>query len=109
MKSETTTGPVPAQHLMSTSVNGFFHQDVNADGVRTRPLLCVQAGQDCEAAMNQASMLLGSADEIMTLLTEEGIETNTIYGLRFLIETSKALMESSITAVLAAKKQGAAR
>lgn len=109
MRPEITTGSLPAQHQMSTTESDFFYQNVNTDGMRTQPLLSVQAGQDCEAAINQASMLLGSAEEIMTLLTDEGIETNTIYGLRFLIEASKALMDASITAVMTAKNKGATR
>lgn len=109
MHSKNTTAPPLAQHQMLTSASDFFHQNISADGIRTRPLFSVQAGQDCEEAINQASMLLGSVDEIMTLLTDEGIETNAIYGLRFLVESSKALMDASVVAVMTAKSQGGAQ
>lgn len=108
-RPENTTGSLPAQHPMRTASVYFYHQDIDADGVNSQPLLAVQPGQDCEKAINQASMLLGSVSEIMTLLTDDGMETNTIFGLRFLVESSMALMESTVTAVMEAKSQAGAQ
>lgn len=106
MHPKNSTTPLAAQEALLTEYSDFYHQDVSADGVRSRPLLAVQAGQDCEEALNSASMLLGAVDEIMTALTDEGIETNAIYGLRFLIESGKALVDASVVAVMAAKCAG---
>ena len=103
MHPKNTTGHNWMQHKMLTTLTDYYHQDISADGVHSEPLLAVQSGQDCEKAINQAAMLLGSANEIMTLLTNQGMETNTIFGLRFLIESSMALMESTMSAVMEAK------
>lgn len=95
-----------AQEALLTGHSDFYFQEISAEGVRSRPLLVVQAGEDVETALNSASMLLGAVDEIMTSLTDDGIQTDTIYGLRFLIESSKALMDSTTVAVMRAKIQG---
>lgn len=92
-----------------TSRSDFYFKNIEASGIRTQPLLSVQAGQDCEEALNTASMLLGSVDEIMTAFTDEGLETNSIFGLRFLVEASKALIDSSMVAVMTAKREGGAQ
>lgn len=109
MQMKNSNKPPVSQEVLLTGHSDFYHQDVSPDGVRSRPLLAVQAGQDCEEALNSASMLLGAVDEIMTVLTDEGIETNTIYGLRFLIESGKALVDASVVAVMAAKCAGGAQ
>ncbi len=109
MHPKNTTGRDRTQHQMLTTHSEFYHQSVSADGIHSRPLFAVQAGQDCEEALNSASMLLGAVDEIMTALTDEGMETNAIYGLRFLIESSKALVDSTTNAVMYAKSQGGAQ
>lgn len=109
MQTKNSKKPSVAQEVLLTTFSDFYHQDVSADGIHSRPLLAVQPGQDCEEALNSASMLLGSVEEIMTALTDEGLETNAIYGLRFLIESSRALMDSTISSVMAAKRQGGAR
>ncbi|MBX7274591.1 DUF3077 domain-containing protein [Pseudomonas sp. ERGC3:05] len=95
-----------AQEALLTACSNFHHLNVSADGVCSRPLLAVQAGEDIEEALNSASMLLGAVGEIMTRLTDGGIETSAIFGLRFLIESSKALLDSTTNAVLKAKSQG---
>ncbi|WP_411390718.1 DUF3077 domain-containing protein [Pseudomonas sp. MPB23] len=106
-KNSTTQSVV--QEALLTTHSDFYHQDVSAEGNHSRPMLAVQPGQDCEDALNSASMLLGSVEEIMTALIDEGLETNAIYGLRFLIESSRALMDSTIGSVIAAKRQGGAQ
>lgn len=106
MHPKNSNKPPVVQEALLTAYSDFYHLSVSADGLRSRPLLVVQAGEDIEEALNSASMLLGAVDEIMTRLTDGGIETNAVFGLRFLIESSKALMDSTTTAVLAAKSQG---
>ncbi|MBL0793684.1 DUF3077 domain-containing protein [Pseudomonas sp. B7] len=106
---KNSTGHNRMQQQMLTTHSNFYHQSVSADGIHSRPLLAVQAGQDCEEALNSASMLLGAVDEIMTALTDEGMETNAIFGLRFLIESSKALVDSTTNAVMHGKSQGGAQ
>lgn len=105
---ENNTGSSLVQHQMLTTEVDFYHQDFSADGSKSESLFAVQAGCDGEKAINQASMLVGSVNEIMTLLTDDGMETNTIFGLRFLLESSMALMESTVMAVTEAKSQGGA-
>ncbi|ONH52784.1 hypothetical protein BLL36_18080 [Pseudomonas cedrina subsp. cedrina] len=105
-RPKNSNKPTLAQESLLTGHSDFYYQNVSADGVRSHPLLAVRGGEDIETALNSASMLLGAVDEIMTSLTDDGIETNTIYGLRFLIESSKALMDSTTGAVMRAKIQG---
>lgn len=95
-----------AQEALLTQHSDFYFQEVSTEGVSSRPLLFVRAGEDIETALNSASMLLGAVGQIMTSLTDDGIQTDTIYGLRFLIESSKALMDSTTVAVMRAKIQG---
>lgn len=109
MHPENSNKKPTAQEALLTQHSDFYFQEFSAEGVGSRPLLFVQAGEDIETALNSSSMLLGAVEEIMRCLTDDGIETNTIYGLRFLIESSKALMDSTTLAVMRAKSQGGAQ
>lgn len=72
-------------------------------------LLEVRCGKPAKEALNLSSMLMGSALEIMTSLTDEGMTTCQIYGVRFLIETSAALVDASVGPVEFGNRRGGAQ
>ncbi|ANF84614.1 hypothetical protein A7J50_1175 [Pseudomonas antarctica] len=72
-------------------------------------LLEVRCGKPAKEALNLSSMLMGSALEIMASLTDEGMTTNHIYGVRFLIEASAALVDASVGPVEYGNRQGGAQ
>lgn len=72
-------------------------------------LLEVRSGMPAKEALNLSSMLMGSALEIMTSLTDEGMTTNHIFGVRFLIEASAALVDASVGPVEFGNRQGGAQ
>ncbi|WP_152690454.1 hypothetical protein [Pseudomonas fluorescens] len=59
-------------------------------------------------ALFLASTLAGSALEIMTRLTDGGMGTNEVFGVRFLIESSVALIDASAHGVEFGNRQGGA-
>ena len=71
-------------------------------------LLEVRRGAPAKDALNTSSMLMGSALDIMTSLIDEGMTTNQIYGVRFLIEASAALVDASVGPVEFGNRQGGA-
>lgn len=54
-------------------------------------------------------MLLGSTLEILTRLTESGMSTNEIFGIRFLVESSAALVDACSRGVEFGNRQGGAQ
>ncbi len=71
-----------------------------------RPYLKYVAWLRGRMHFNLSSMLMGSALEIMTSLTDEGMTTNQIYGVRFLIEASAALVDATTGPVEFGNRQG---
>lgn len=71
-------------------------------------LIQVCAGKPVTDALFLASTLAGSALEIMARLTDGGMGTNEVFGVRFLIESSVALIDASAYGVEFGNRQGGA-
>lgn len=95
-----------AQEALLTDAMPIFLLDV---GSPESGLLQVCPGKPAAEAMNLASMLLGSTLEILTRLTESGMSTSEIFGIRFLVEASAALVDASTRSVELGKRQGGAQ
>lgn len=98
--------PRVAQELLLTEATAFHelsHRSYESSLLEVRP------GMPAKEALNLSSMLMGSALEIMTSLTDEGMTTCQIFGVRFLIETSAALVDASVGPVEYGNRQGGAQ
>lgn len=71
-------------------------------------LIQVCASKPVSDALSLASTLMGSALEIMARLTDGGMGTNEVFGVRFLIESSVALVDASTQSVEFGSSQGGA-
>lgn len=103
MQTENSNKQPIAQEALLTDATAFHelsHRDYESS------LLEVRRGMPAKEALNLSSMLMGSAMEIMTSLTDEGMTTNHIYGVRFLIEASAALVDASVGPVEYGNRQG---
>lgn len=103
---KNTTGSPVAQEVLLTDATAFHeisHRDYESS------LLEVRRGKPAKEALNLSSMLMGAALEIMASLTDEGMTTCQIYGVRFLIETSAALVDASVGPVEFGNRQGGAQ
>lgn len=58
-------------------------------------LLQVQPGTPVIDALNTSSCLLGSAERLLDHLIDSELGAYEIYAIRFLVETSKALLDSA--------------
>lgn len=83
-----------------TPFHEFSHRDCESS------LFEVRRGMPAKEALNHSSMLMGSALEIMEHLTDDGMTTNQVYGIRFLLEASAALVNSSVGPVECGNRQG---
>ena len=92
-----------AQDLLLTDATAFYEVSV---GEYESSLLEVRRGGAAKDALNISSMLMGSALEIMNSLIDEGMTTNQIYGVRFLIEASAALVDATTGPVEFGNRQG---
>ena len=95
--------PAVAQEPLLTDAMAFHELSC---GDYESSLLEVRRGAPGKDALNLSSMLMGSALEIMTSLTDEGMTTNQIYGVRFLIEASAALVDATTGPVEFGNRQG---
>ncbi|WP_039967728.1 hypothetical protein [Pseudomonas chlororaphis] len=105
MRTKSSTTPSAAQEALLTEATPF-HQ-LNA-GYTDSSLLQVLPGQGAKEALELSSMLASSALEIMVRLTDGGMTANEIYGIRFLVQASAALVDASVRAVEFGNRQGGA-
>lgn len=106
MQAKNSNKPSVAQELLLTDTMGFHELSC---GDYESSLLEVRRGAPAKDALNLSSMLMGSALEIMSSLTDEGMTTNHIYGVRFLIEASAALVDATTGPVEFGNRQGGAQ
>jgi hypothetical protein len=106
MQTKNSNKPSVTQEAPLTDAMPIFLLDV---GNPESGLIQVCAGKPASEAMDAASMLLGSALEILTRLTESGMSTNEIFGVRFLVESSAALIDASAQSVEFGNRQGGAQ
>lgn len=106
MQAKNSNKPAVAQEALLTDAMAFHelsHRSYESS------LLEVRHGMPAKEALQLSSMLMGSALEIMQSLTDEGMNTNHIYGVRFLIEASAALVDASVGPVEYGNRQGGAQ
>lgn len=84
-----------------------FHQLSGGDDESS--LLQVQPGHEAKEALNLASVLACSAVVIMERLTDGGMNADEVYGIRFLVQSSAALVDASVRAVEFGNRQGGAQ
>ncbi|NNA76730.1 hypothetical protein HBO13_29285 [Pseudomonas lactis] len=89
-KNSTTPTAVQPQSLTEAMPIHLLDADSPKSG-----LLQVCGGKPTSEALFLASTLMGSALEIMNRLTDGGMGTNETFGVRFLIESSAALVDAS--------------
>lgn len=106
MQAKNSNKPPVAQEALLTDAFPFYQL---SDGDDESSLLQVRPGLEAKDALNTASMLACSAVDIMTRLTELGMTTNEVYGIRFLVEASAALIDASLHAVEFGNRQGGAQ
>lgn len=106
MQTKNSNKQPVAQEALLTDAMPIFLLDV---GNPESGLIQVCAGKPAAEAMDAASMLLGSALEILTRLTESGMSTNEIFGVRFLVGSSAALIDASAQSVEFGNRQGGAQ
>ena len=106
MQAKNSNKPAVAQEALLTDAMPVFELDA---GSQESSLLQVCPGKPAAEAMNLASMLLCSTLEILTSLTESGMSTSEIFGIRFLVESSAALVDVSTRSVELGNSQGGAQ
>ncbi|AKS06958.1 hypothetical protein [Pseudomonas trivialis] len=100
---KNTNNPPPAQAVLLTDAFSF-HQMSAGDAESS--LLQVRQGKEVRDALELSSMLAHSAVVIMERLSETGMKADEIYGVRFLVQASVALIDSSVHAVEFGNRQG---
>lgn len=106
MQAKNSNKQSVAQEPLLTDAMAFHEL---SSGDYESSLFEVRRGMQVKEALNLSSMLMGSALEIMTHLTDDGMATNQIYGVRFLIEASAALVDASVGPVEFGNRQGGAQ
>lgn len=106
MQTKSSNNPLAAQEALLTDAFPF-HQ--LSDGVAESSLFQVNPGLEAKEALNLSSMLACSAVVIMGRLTDGGMNADEIYGIRFLVQSSAALIDASVHAVEFGKRQGGAQ
>lgn len=97
--------PAVAQEPLLTDASLFYRTLVDH---RESSLLLVRPAKEAKDALNLSSMLQTAAVEILGRLTEEGMSAAEIFGVRFLLEASVALVEASSHSVEFGNRQGGA-
>lgn len=103
MQVKNSNKPSEAQEVPLTSAMPIYLLDV---GSPESGLLQVCADRTASEALCLASMLMTSTREILERLTEGGMGTNEIFGIRFLVESSAALVDASAQSIEFGNRQG---
>ncbi|WP_443696675.1 DUF3077 domain-containing protein [Pseudomonas sp.] len=106
MQAKNSNKPPVVQEALLTDATPFHEL---SHGDYESSLFEVRRGMPAKEALNLSSMLMGSDLEIMTHLTDDGMTTNEVYGVRFLIEASAALVDASVGPVEYGNRQGGAQ
>lgn len=106
MHPENSTTHTIAQEARLTEAMPFFHTAVGDSDSR---LIEVCTGKPVSEALNLSSLLLHSVAALMERLTEGGMSENEIYAIRFLVDSSAALIDASVHSVEFGNRQGGAQ
>ncbi|UZE12760.1 DUF3077 domain-containing protein [Pseudomonas sp. B21-053] len=103
MHPKNSTTPPKAQEILLTSKAPFHTFD---SFEKSLGLLEVRAGMPVNEALSSSSNLLMAATSILDRLLEGGMDANEIYGIRFLIDSAKAFVDSGTLSVEFGNRQG---
>lgn len=103
MHPKNSTEPRKAQEILLTS-RSSFHAFDSLD--KTLGLLEVRPGMPVSEALSSSSNLLVAATSILDRLLEGGLDANEVYGIRFLVESAKAFVDSGVLSVEFGNRQG---
>jgi hypothetical protein len=96
MTSTKNAAPSQARPPLLTDAIPFFQLCI---GDPESGLLQVCSGKPAHEALDCASLLMHASIDLMVRLTDHGMSTNEIYGIRFLLESSAALVDASARSV----------
>lgn len=103
---KNSTTPPLAQEALLTQAMPLFLTDVDN---QESGILQVCPDKPASEALNLAAMLMNSTREILGCLTDSGMGANEIFAVRFLVESSAALVEASLNSVEFGNCQGGAQ
>jgi len=103
MHQKNSTTPRKAQEILLTS-RAPFHSFDSTD--KSIGLIEVRPGMPVSEALSSSSNLLVAATSILGRFLEEGMDANEIYGIRFLVDSAKALVDSGVLSVEFGNRQG---
>ena len=106
MHPKNSTTPTIVQEAPLTAATTFFQLSM---GNSESSLFQVRGSKSASEALNLSSMLLHSVVELMGRLTEYGMSTNEIYAVRFLVDSSAALMDASTRSIEFGNRHGGAQ
>lgn len=89
---DSTISQETREQLLTTAQPFYFFSGVPPK----KYLLQVQPGMPVIDALNTSSCLLGSAESLLTHLMDGEMGSYETYAIRFLVEASKALLDSAI-------------
>lgn len=102
-QTKNTIAPPKVQQPLLTEETPFSQLSA---GVPESGLLMVASGKPSAAALNHASMLMAASIDFLARLSDGDANANELYGIRFLVETSAALVEASVLSVEFGSSQG---
>lgn len=105
MNSPTTTSHEKTYELLLTTTCFFHHFQYSPE---QKFLMQVLPGAPVIEALNSANCLLAAAVDLCDRMMENS-NPNEIYGLRFLVEASKALVSAAVYSVEFGNRQGGAQ
>jgi len=106
MHPKNSTTPEKAQEILLTS-RSSFHTFDSSD--KSLGLLEVRPGMPVSEALSSSSNLLIAATSILDRLLEGGMDGNEIYGVRFLVDSAKAFVDSGTRSIEFGNSQGGAQ
>ena len=103
MQPKNSTALPGAQEILLTS-RAPFHSFDSTD--KSLGLLQVCSGMPVSEALSSSSNLLAAATSFLDRFLEEGMDANEIYGIRFLVDAAKALVDAGVLSVEFGNRQG---
>ncbi|MHC8348677.1 DUF3077 domain-containing protein [Pseudomonas sp. RT4P38] len=103
MHPKNSITPLKLQEVLLTTRSSFHTFDSTDKSIG---LLEVRPGMPVSEALSSSSNLLVAATSILDRLLEDGMDANEIYGIRFLIDSAKAFVDSGTLGVEFGNLQG---
>lgn len=77
--------------------------------VGERPFFTVSAGIPVADALREASCFLAAGEAILTKALDGGLSVDEVFGIKLLMATAKALVDSSTAPIQFGNRQGGAK